>query len=85
MEFSKIHNVSKIQLSLILYAHFIMIIICIQPIFSPARIITKKLLKKDLSRIKVVRYLMKNTSKILLIAEAQSILSHTCLSKLLLL
>lgn len=42
MEFSKIHNVSKIQLYLILYARFIMIKICIQHIFSPARIIIKK-------------------------------------------
>ena len=70
MEFSKIHNVSKNQLSLILYARFIMIIICLQYIFSPARMIIKKLLKKELSMIKVVRYLMKNTSKLLLIVEA---------------
>ena len=35
MEFTKIHNVSKNQLYLILYARFIMIIICIQHIFSP--------------------------------------------------
>jgi hypothetical protein len=69
MEFSKIHNVSKIQLYLILYARFIMIIICIQHIFSPARIIIKKLFERELSMIKVVHYLMKNTSKILLIVK----------------
>jgi len=70
MEFSKIHNVSKKQLSLILYARFIMIIIYIQYIFSPARMIIKKQLKKKLSMIKVVRYLIKNTSKIIQIAKA---------------
>jgi hypothetical protein len=70
MEFSKIHNVSKKQLSLILYARFIMIIIYIQYIFSPARMIIKKQLKKELSMIKVVRYLIKNTSKIIHIVKA---------------
>jgi hypothetical protein len=70
MEFSKIHNVSKKQLSLILYARFIMIIIYIQYIFSPARMIMKKQLKKELSMIKVVRYLIKNTSKIIQIVKA---------------
>lgn len=70
MEFSKIHNVSKKQLSLILYARFIMIIIYIQYIFSPAKMIIKKQLKKVLSMIKVVRYLIKNTSKIIQIAKA---------------
>jgi hypothetical protein len=70
MEFSKIHNVSKKQLSFILYARFIMIIIYIQYIFSPASAIIKKQLKKELSMIKVVRYLVKNTSKIILIVKA---------------
>jgi len=70
MEFSKLHNVSKKQLSLILYARFIMIIIYIQYIFSPARMIIKKQLKKQLSMIKVVRHLIKNTSKIIQIVEA---------------
>jgi hypothetical protein len=65
MEFDKIHNVSKTQLSLILFARFIMIIICIQYIFSPAKIIIKKHLQKDLSLIKVVRCLIKNPSKII--------------------
>jgi hypothetical protein len=70
MEFSKIHNVSQKQLSLILYARFIMIIIFIQYIFSPARMITKNHLKKALSMIKIVRYLVKNTSKIIQIVKA---------------
>lgn len=70
MEFSKIHNVSKTQLLLILYARFIMIIIFIQYIFSPARIITNTHMKKALSMIKVVRYLTKNTSKLIQIVKA---------------
>ncbi|HEX2683734.1 MAG TPA: IS4 family transposase [Ferruginibacter sp.] len=70
MEFSKIHNVSKAQLLLILYARFAMIIIFIQNVFSPARIITKIHLKKVLSMIKVVRYLTKNTSKLIQIVKA---------------
>jgi len=73
MEFSKIHNVSQKQLSLILYARFIMIIIYIQYIFSPARAIIKKQLKKELSMIKMVRYLIKNTSKIIQIVKAIAI------------
>ncbi len=70
MEFSKIHNVSQKQLSLILYARFIMIVIFIQYIFSPARMITKTHLKKELSMIKTVRYLIKNTSKVIQIVKA---------------
>jgi hypothetical protein len=70
MDFSKVHNVSKRQLSLILYARFIMIIVCIQYIFSPARIIIKRQLKKELSMLKVVRYLIKNSSKIIQIVCA---------------
>jgi DDE family transposase len=69
MEFSKIHNVSKSQLSFILYARFIMVIIFIQYIFSPARMIIKEHLDIGLSMIKVVRYLTKNSSKIIQIAK----------------
>jgi Transposase DDE domain len=65
MEFAKIHNVSKTQLSTILFARFIMIIICIQYIFSPAKTIIKEHLGKDLSMIKVVRCLTRNPSKII--------------------
>lgn len=70
MEFSKIHNVSKSQLSFILYARFIMAIIYIQYVFSPARTIINEHLENELSMIKVVRYLTKNTSKITQIVKA---------------
>jgi len=68
MEFSKIHNVSKTQLSIILFARFIMIIICIQYIYVPAKKIIKQL-HKGLSVMKLVRYLMRNPGKILLIVQ----------------
>ena len=64
MEFSKIHNVSRTQLSIILFARFIMIIICIQYIYVPAKKIIRTL-GKYLSVLKLVRYLMKNPSKML--------------------
>lgn len=63
LAFSKIHTVSQNQLSIILYARFIMIIICIQYIFSPARKMTAGKSAKGLSMLKVVRYLMKNPAK----------------------
>ena len=68
MEFAKIHNVSKTQLSIILFARFIMIIICIQYIYAPARKIIRQL-DKRLSVMKLVRYLMRNPVKILMIVE----------------
>lgn len=65
MEFSKIHNVSKIQLSVLLLARFIMIVIFNQHIFRTCRNIVKKHLDKDLSLLKVTHYLVRNPSKII--------------------
>lgn len=65
MGFSKIHNVSKLQLIVLLLARFIMIIICFQLIFSPCRTIIKKQLDKDLSLTKVTHYLVRNPNKII--------------------
>jgi len=70
MEFSRIHNVSKSQLSFILYARFIMAIIYTQYVYSPARVIIKEQLESELSVMKVVRYLTKNTLKINQIIKA---------------
>lgn len=64
MGFTKIHNVSKSQLYILLYARFIMIIICSQILFRPSRILAKKELDKSLSMLKVTRYLMKNPNTI---------------------
>lgn len=63
--FGKIHNVSKIQLNVILMARFIMILICTQYIFTPCRIKIKKHFKKDLSLLKVIHYLIRNPDKII--------------------
>lgn len=65
MEFNKIHNVSKLQLIVLLLARFVMIIICFQLIFQPCRTIIKKQLSKDLSLIKVTHYLIRNSNKII--------------------
>lgn len=65
MGFTQIHNVSQIQLSVLLIARFIMILICSQLIFKPCRIIIKKHLQKDLSMMKLTKYLVRNPSKIM--------------------
>jgi hypothetical protein len=64
MNFDKIHNVSQMQLSVVLTARFIMILICTQFIFGPCKIIVKKLFNKDLSLLKVTHYLLRHTPKI---------------------
>ena len=65
MGFNKIHNVSKLQLIVLLLARFVMIIICSQLIFQPCRTIIKKQLSKYLSLIKVTHYLIRNPNKII--------------------
>jgi len=64
MGFSKIHNVSKLQLMVLLLARFVMIIICFQLIFQPCKTIIKMQLDKYLSLIKVTHYLIRNPKKI---------------------
>jgi hypothetical protein len=65
MNFDKIHNVSQIQLSVILIARFIMILICTQFIFRPCNIIVKKIFNKELSLLKFTHYLLRHTQKII--------------------
>ncbi len=64
MEFSKIHNVSNIQLHIIFIARFIMAIIFTQYLFTQCRWIVKKHLNKYLSLLKVTNYLTKHLDKI---------------------
>ena len=64
MEFSKIHNVSNIQLHIIFLARFIMAIIFTQYLFTQCRWIVKKHLNKYLSLLKVTNYLAKHLDKI---------------------
>jgi hypothetical protein len=65
MNFDKIHNVSQVQLSVILIARFIMILICTQFIFRPCKAIVKKMFNKDLSLLKITHYLMRHQKKII--------------------
>jgi hypothetical protein len=69
MAFDRVHNVSKIQLWVILWSRFIMIIICTQIIYTRCRIIIKAVLNKDLSLIKVTHYLIRHPQKITGILE----------------
>lgn len=65
MEFDKIHQVSRIQLEVLLVSRLIMILICIQYVFSPCRIIIKETTNKSLSLLKVTHYLIRNPDKII--------------------
>lgn len=64
MGFDKVHNVSQNQLSVIIMARFIMVIICTQFIFKPCRIIIKNTLKKELSLMKTTHYLIRHPKKL---------------------
>jgi len=60
MNFDQVHNVSEIQLKVILLSRFIMIVICINFVFYPCYLKIRKKYGKYLSMIKVVNYLMLN-------------------------
>ena len=62
--FDKIHNVSYIQLHVLLLARFIMILIFFQNIFQKCKAILKKYTGKFLSLLKLTHYLQRNPSKI---------------------
>ena len=64
MAFSKIHNVSNLQLHIILIARFIMAVIFTQYLFKQCRWIVKKYLNKYLSLLKMTNYLVKHLEKI---------------------
>jgi hypothetical protein len=81
MAFDKVHNVSKIQLWVIIWSRFIMIIICTQLIYTPCRILIKTKANKDLSLMKVTQYLTRNPQKLILILnELQSRTNELCLA-----
>lgn len=69
MSFSKIHNVSHIQLQIILISRFIMILIYTQFIFSPCRVKVKKYFNRYLSLLKTIHYLIKQPHMIIEIAN----------------
>jgi hypothetical protein len=65
LSFAEVHNVSYTQLKVILISRFIMILICTQFLFAPCRQIIKRDLNKDLSLLKFIRYITKNSQKII--------------------
>jgi len=69
MAFDKVHNVSNMQLQALIWARFIMIVICAQYIYTPCRILAKTMSGKDLSLIKITHYLVRNPQKITLILK----------------
>lgn len=69
MAFDRVHNVSKIQLWVILWARFIMIVICTQMIYTPCRFLIKAKLDKNLSLMKVTHYLIRHPKKLPLILK----------------
>jgi hypothetical protein len=69
MNFDKIHNVSKNQLEILIYARFIMIIICAKLAYCPCKSIIKETLKKGLSLLKFTHYLMRKPHKLTEVIE----------------
>jgi len=72
MSFSKIHNVSENQLYLLLTARFIMIVLCSNFIYQPCYEIIATFYNRQLSLIKFIHYLMKNSSTIACILSHES-------------
>jgi Transposase DDE domain len=68
MGFDKIHNVSKIQLKVILLARFIMVT-CIQSIFNRCKEIIKTNFMTDLSLLKFTKYLIRHSATMVGVVE----------------
>ncbi len=69
LNFDKIHNVSEIQLKVLLMARFIIIVIYTQFIYHKCKLIIKKAYDKDLSLLKVLKYLNRNPQRAVDIIE----------------
>lgn len=72
MEFAKVHRVSENQLRVLLTARFIMIVICMDIIFKPWSQRIRKKYNRELSMLKLFKYLKINPEKI---TEILSIIS----------
>ena len=72
MSFSKVHNVSENQLYLLLTARFIMIVLCSNFIYQPCYEIIATSYNKQLSLIKFIHYLVKNSSTMAYILSHES-------------
>ena len=69
MAFDKIHNVSRIQLNVLLLGRFIMVVICSQLIFWRCWPIVKMDFNRNLSLLKLTKYLLRHTMKIVSVLE----------------
>ena len=69
MAFNQIHNVSKIQLKILLLARFITIIIITQIVFNPCRIIVKNVFDRNLSLLKFTKYVLNDNINLISIIE----------------
>lgn len=72
MQFAKVHNVSENQLRILLTARFIMIVVCIQIIYNPLSYHFRKIYNRELSLLKLINYLIKNTEKLIELLTAIS-------------
>lgn len=79
MSFDKIHNVSYVQLHVLLLARFIMILVLTQNIYRQCRTIIKMHHGKYLSLLKLTNYLFRNPRKIAVILyEINKYEGETC-------
>ncbi|RPJ74367.1 MAG: IS4 family transposase [Alphaproteobacteria bacterium] len=76
MSFSKVHNVSEHQLSILLTARFIMIVLCIHFIYQPSQLIIANIYNRQLSMIKFMHYLMYNNLQMIHILNHGSNLNY---------
>lgn len=66
MNFSKVHNVSEQQLTILLTARFIMIVVCIHLIYQPFYKIVANMFHRQLSMMKFIHYLMNTNFQMIL-------------------
>jgi len=65
LQFAKVHNVSETQLKILLTARFIMIVIYMHDIYNPWSHRIRIISKKELSLLKLIKYLVKNPEKLI--------------------
>ena len=64
LNFAKIHGVSKIQLSVLLFARIIMIVIGTQHLFHRYCYLIYEKYKRELSLLKFIKYIQNNVEKL---------------------
>lgn len=82
MSFEKVHQVSHNQLQIMLTARFIMIIICTHKLYKIYELRLYQKFKRNLSMMKFMQYLMKNTEMICTLLIAQESKSNSNMDKI---